>query len=224
MPATGLPGPTEAAPVVLVHGLWMHGLAMALLARRLRRRGFSPYLHSYPTVRNGLDANARLLAEAIARFAPGRALDLVGHSMGGLVILRLLQLAPSIPVRRAVLLGTPIRDSALARQLSRHAPLAALIGASMRDWLAQPVATAPPGVEFGLVAGCLSLGVARFTRCVPRPNDGVVAAEECVLQGARDRCVLPVSHSGMLLSGAVARATGDFLTHGCFSRPAESAP
>lgn len=225
----GRPAPTTAFPVVLVHGLWMHGLAMALLALRLRRRGFAPFLYSYPSVRGGLDCNATRLVDAIARHAPGREVDLVGHSLGGLVILHALAKGGRMQVRRVVLLGSPIRDSALARRLSRLAPAKALIGASMRDWLAHPLTVAPAGVEIGLVAGFRSLGAARFVGGVPRPNDGVVAAEECVLQGARDRCLLPVCHSGMLVSGAVAHATGNFLRHGRFGPPpltgrAESAP
>jgi hypothetical protein len=39
-----------------------------------------------------------------------------------------------------------------------------------------------------------------------------------LLEGARDRVVLPVSHTGMLFSAVVARAAGAFLGTGSFVR------
>ena len=51
---------------------------------------------------------------------------------------------------------------------------------------------------------------------LPRPNDGAVAVAETVVEGAADRIELPVSHTGMLLSPAVAREAGRFLARGRF--------
>jgi hypothetical protein len=43
--------------VVLVHGLYLSGWALTLLAWRLRRRGFATRLFSYRSVRDGFEHN-----------------------------------------------------------------------------------------------------------------------------------------------------------------------
>jgi hypothetical protein len=47
-------------------------------------------------------------------------------------------------------------------------------------------------------------------------NDGTVAVSETKLPGAKAHIVLPVSHTGMLLSARVAFETGQFLELGHF--------
>ena len=48
--------------VVLVHGLYMDGACMALLARRLSRQGHRTRLFTYPSLRQPLAASAPALA------------------------------------------------------------------------------------------------------------------------------------------------------------------
>ena len=76
--------------VILVHGLWMGGWAMQGLRLLLSRRGYAATAFDYRSVAQSLDEHARRLA---ARIAESRqpAVHLVGHSLGGLVILRCLR-------------------------------------------------------------------------------------------------------------------------------------
>ena len=53
------------------------------------------------------------------------------------------------------------------------------------------------------------------------PNDGTILIEETDFEGASDRVVLRVSHTGMLFSAGVARQAGAFLRTGRFSRDPE---
>ena len=48
------------------------------------------------------------------------------------------------------------------------------------------------------------------------PNDGTVSVEETRLPGAKQHIVMPVSHTGMLLSAPVAHEVGNFLANGHF--------
>jgi hypothetical protein len=54
---------------------------------------------------------------------------------------------------------------------------------------------------------------------LPRPSDGVVSVSETDVPGMVDRIVLHVSHSGMLVSSAVARQICAFLRDGAFAHP-----
>ena len=207
-------GGAVSPPVVLVHGLWMHGIAMAWLAARLRRRGFRTLAPSYPTVRRGLDDNADRLAETLAGFRQGGTAHLVGHSMGGLLILRMLERHPDLPVGRIVLLGSPVRGSSLAHILARNGVLRRIIGRSLADWQRAPRLQAPPNRSIAVIAGNSGLGTARCFRDVPRPNDGVVAVCETCFDDLPPPLVLPVNHSQMLVSRSVADRVAGFLAGG----------
>jgi len=49
------------------------------------------------------------------------------------------------------------------------------------------------------------------------PSDGTILVEETLLEGVTQRVVLPVSHTGMLLNGAVASTAAAFLKTGRFT-------
>lgn len=197
--------------VVLVHGLWMPALVMWPLQRRLERQGFAVTRFGYPSMRGRLEANARALARHVA--ALGRA-RLVGHSLGGLVVLAALPLLRG-SVDRALLMGSPTAACHCASFAQRTRVLRRLIGGSLPDWFAAPTAV-PAAVEVGVVAGSAPWGLGRLIPGLPRPNDGVVAVAETRLAAARDAICLPVSHSQMLLSARCAREAANFLRHGRF--------
>jgi pimeloyl-ACP methyl ester carboxylesterase len=208
--------PVDAGRVVLVHGLWMNGLVMLPLARRLERCGFQVTRHGYRSVSRGLRENARTLA-AVCRKARG-PMHLVGHSLGGLVIMTMLQEHPEIPVHRVVLIGSPYAGSAAAHGLARFTWSRGVLGHTIRDWLRRPRPRVPDGVELGVIAGDASFGLGRLFVNLPAPNDGVVMLDETRVPGAADSIVLHTSHSAMLVSQEVARAACTFLQNGSFKR------
>lgn len=207
----------DAETVVLVHGLWMHGIVFLPQRRLLRRHGFTVRWFSYPSVRRSLRQNARALARFIS--ATNRTtVHLVGHSLGGLVVLSMLAQYPDSRVRRAVLMGSPAAGCHCASVLAGTPGLSAIVGRSIKDWLALPPPELPASVEIGVLAGTRSLGLGRIIPGLPRPNDGVVCVEETRLPGMKDFITLPVSHSEMLVSRACADQVAAFLRTGSFSR------
>ena len=73
--------------VVLIHGLDDPGKVWMNLGPALARRNFSVWTMRYPNDQP-IDKSAELLSaelKKLARAAPGRAVALVAHSMGGLV-------------------------------------------------------------------------------------------------------------------------------------------
>lgn len=202
---------------MLVHGLWMHGLAFGLQRRRLLERGFDARSFSYPSVSGRLADNARALADFVATIeAP--VIHLVGHSLGGLVILCMLARHPDPRIRRVVLLGSPCGGSHCARVLQRVPLLRAIVGRSLRDWQDRPCLPPPPGVEIGVLAGGHGIGLGRLVPGLARPNDGVVTVAETQLDEACDALVLSLGHSQMLWSMACLAQLEAFLRMGRFSR------
>ena len=203
--------------VVLVHGLWMRGLAMELMRRRVARGGYRALAYSYPTIRRTLGENAERLARHLRELNASR-LHLVGHSLGGLIVLRAIETGTALPPGRVVLLGAPLAGSYAARRLQRLPGGRKVLGRSLAEWLGSPRQMPAPARETGVIAGSMSVGMGRIVAPgLPLPNDGAVSVEETRLPGMRDHIVLPVSHSGMLISRAVARQICAFLRDGAFT-------
>jgi len=200
--------------VILVHGLWYGRLGLTLLRRRLNRAGFDCHGFSYPTMRRPLAANARSLYEFARRFDDG-PLDFVGHSLGGLVILRMLDEFGGLPPGRVVLLGSPVRGSAVAGEAADLPLIRPLVGRA-KTALEYGFRAAPADRETGTVMGTGHVGVGRLFRNLKTPSDGVVAVEECRLQGVTDELILPVTHTGLVTSRQVAEAVARFLESGRF--------
>ena len=138
-------------------------------------------------------------------------------------MLRLLERAPELPVGRVVLAGTPYASSFAAARLQRLPGGRALLGRSVAEWLERARDRRPDGREIGVIAGSLSAGLGRLVaRGLPAPNDGAVTVEETRLPGMRDHIVLPVNHSGMLVSATVARQACEFIRCGAFRHEPET--
>lgn len=213
----------SSATVILIPGLWMPAAVLLPWQWRLQAAGHTVRRFAYPSWRNGLAANVEALARYLAD-TPGRPIHLVGHSLGGLLILSLLARGRDEALGRVVLLGSPALGSHAAARLGATAWGARLLGRSLADWLAElppnqpptlPPAL-PPGIEAGVIAGTRSLGLGRLLGGLPRPNDGAVAVAETRLPGAADFITLPVSHSGMLLAPTCAAQVNHFLAQGRF--------
>lgn len=203
--------------VVLVHGLWMPGLAMTPLAARLARAGLRCHVFRYAGRAHPLEAHA----ERLLRFARERAPDgahFVAHSLGGLVVLRALDTDRNIRVGRVVLLGTPAQGCFAGRRLARLGVGRWMLGASEPLWRERAVARCWARPEsLGVIAGTLPLGLGSVVAPLGGPADGVVRVAETDVPGMTERVVLTVNHSGLLVSARVAAQVLEFLREGRFA-------
>lgn len=215
--------PTSASPpgetIVLVHGLWMTGMESGLLRNRLQDEyGFATRQYSYHTVQIGLEDNMRLLHEFLAD-VPGETLHIVGHSLGGVLALNMLDRYPEARPGRVVCLGSPLRGSLTARAMAGLPFGEELLGATMREAVLSGGLTEYAGPrEVGVIAGTLSVGLGLVIENLPSPNDGTVAVTETQLPGIKDHIEVAVSHTGLLVSPLVASQAAYFLRHGEFAR------
>jgi len=209
--------------IVYVHGLWQRGAESIWLRRRLSQdvkaeaRAFS-----YPSVAADATTNARALATYLSAIHAD-TLHLVGHSLGGLLILKLFEADAQarLPPGRIVLLGSPLRGSRTAQKLARLPFGKTIMGRAVGEELLGPRGERRRwnrARELGVIAGDLGFGLGRLVGRLGGPSDGTILVEETELDGAADRLVLRVSHTGMLFSAAVAHAASAFLSTGRFSR------
>lgn len=118
----------EGRPILLVHGFMQARSNFILLGPRLAGYGLGPlYTINLRTMEGGLEHHAQALSvriDQIRKATGARQIDVVAHSMGGLVA-RLAESGRSEPrVRRLVTLGTPHHGTQVAH---------AAFGATARD-------------------------------------------------------------------------------------------
>ena len=200
--------------VVLAPGLWMPAAAMALLASRLARAGYAPRLFAYRG-RSPLEANASRFARFMREALDGRPAHFIGHSLGGVLVLAMLDKHPEIEAASAVLLGAPVRGCLAGRRLG-----AAQVGRWMMgacgEICDEREAHWRRKAPLGVVAGTLPLGLGRALGSLPGESDGVVRVEETGVEGMTERRLVPLGHSMLIVSGAVGNLIERFLSTGRF--------
>lgn len=200
--------------VVLVHGLWYGPVSMGLMALRLESMGLDCHRFGYPTLSKSVASNARALFN-FSRELDVDQLDFVGHSLGGLVILRMFDELTGLPPGRIVLLGSPVRGSDVASRLVELKVARPLIGQA-RTALERGFSHAPSGRDTGVIAGTRGVGLGRVLSNLDGPHDGTIRVAETRLDDATDTLQLPVSHTGLVLSREVSEAVARFLETGRF--------
>lgn len=199
--------------VVLLHGIWLRGFTLGLLARRLRAAGHEVSCYDYASVTRSPDEGLARVGEYVAALPPGRV-HMVGHSLGGLLALTLAERGLDRELGRIVCLGTPLRGSAVARVMAAWSPLRWTLGEA-GDLLCRGLPDRPRA-EVGVIAGRLPVGFGMLVPALTQPHDGTVSVNETHIEGLADHAVVDTTHSGLLLSDRVARMTAHFLAHGRF--------
>jgi pimeloyl-ACP methyl ester carboxylesterase len=199
--------------VVLVHGLWIPAVVMTPLAARLQAAGLRCHLFSYPSRERPLAVHA----ERLARFAQGIGQPhFVGHSLGGLVVLEALEQHRESKAGNVVLMGAPVQGNFAGRRLAQLGWGRWFLGASEPLWREGRSARWTRPEPLGVLAGTLPIGLGRLFGALPGANDGVVRVEETGLAGMRERVVLPLGHSAMLVSARAAAQVASCLKHAKF--------
>lgn len=203
--------------VVFVHGIWMTGLELLVLRRRVAACGYVVYPFHYPSLRCSPRQNAERLNAFLQRL-DHEVIHLVAHSLGGIVVLHLFDAFPDQKPGRVVMLGTPVRGSVVAERLARSRWTRPFLGRAIEQGLLGDAPRWNSPRELGMIAGTRGIGIGDVLLLgrLPRPNDGTVRLAATETSGLSDRLEVPHSHFGMLYARDVARAICSFLQTGRF--------
>jgi pimeloyl-ACP methyl ester carboxylesterase len=207
--------------VLLLHGIIQNRGFLWPLALYLRARGHRTLNFGYPSTRHPIEELARRIALRIgdehAR-APIERLDLVGHSMGGLIARRLLAHESIPPAGRLVQVGPPNRGSEVARRWRGCAIYRALYGTSAGWQLGEGpeeidrICGVPEEVEWGIV---MADAPPMIRAWLPAPNDGVVSHAE-MRMGSQQSTRAEGGHTLSLFFPETWRRIATFLETGRF--------
>lgn len=188
----------EAPPILIIHGFLGTRGSMYLLERRLVEDGFVVVSFNLGTLNvRDIRRSAFLIHRKIERIlaqTPSQRIDIIGHSMGGLIGLYYVKkLGGHARVRKLIMMGTPVRGTwaALAGVMTlglwSTSSWQLLPRSRFLDELAKgPI---PPGVEVHTIAAA---------------RDWVVPLATTRLTGANAMTV-PLGHSSLVVSEEVYR-------------------
>lgn len=212
---------TAVPALVLLHGLGRTRFSLWPVAREAQRHGYRVHNLGYPSRRAPIERLADDVGHRIRALAEERPIDVVTHSMGG-IVLRAAVASGALPaecVRRVVMLAPPNHGSQVADRLRDYlvyrlatGPAGQQIGTSDDS---VPRRLPPPPFELGIVAGRRSNN-RYFARVLGAEGDGKVTVESARLDGMRDLVVVDRSHTFIMWAPDVLAQTFAFLAHGRF--------
>ena len=188
----------ESPPVLIIHGFLGTRGSMYMLERRLVADGFVCVSFNLGTLNlRDIRRSAFLIHRKIERIlaqTPSQKIDIIGHSMGGLIGLYYVKkLGGHTRVRKLIMMGTPVRGTwaALAGVVTlglwSTSSWQLLPRSRFLDELAQgPI---PPGVEVSTIAAARDWVVPLATTRLPGTNAMTV----------------PLGHSSLVVSEEVYR-------------------
>ena len=199
---------------------------MRRLEKALRHAGFATLNLDYEARKKPLLALASDNHRPIASFTADQVgpLNFVAHSMGGL--LARVYIANYRPARlaRVVMLGTPNQGSELADLLKELWVYRAFYGPAGQQLATTPDATLrslpPLDYEVGIISGSGSFAPISSRFVLPRPNDGCVSVQSCMIDGMADHVTVGTWHNGLVRNSTAIRQTLAFLREGCFEKSA----
>lgn len=192
--------------VILVHGMGRTSVSMRPLAKALERHGYEVLNWGYSSLCCSISELSQRLQRDLRqhRGPPPRRIHFVGHSLGNIIIRRLLSLedAPG-PVGRVVMLAPPNQGAHAADRYARLLGWLLRPLPELRPDSASTVRTLPPlaGVSIGVIAG---------------KYDGKVSLAETHLAEESAHVVVPALHSFLMSRDDVQQLVIGFLRQGSF--------
>lgn len=194
-------GAGKGVPIIFVHGYMQNRIDFVPLARALARRGIGPsFGFNYPWW-GSVESNAARLEKFVARICEetGRSkVDLVCHSLGGLVALEMMRdeaKHEDLKVRRCVTIASPHAG------VMWRGPVIGVSGTSLRR--GSKLLELQAGVK--IAVPCLSVYSTHDNVVFPKESSMIAA------RGGRDVEVANLGHLAILFSPAVADHVATFL-------------
>ena len=199
---------------------------MNKLARAAESAGYTTVNLGYPSRTTTIEILANeAVPEGLKRCREARAatINLVTHSMGGILVRYYLEKNRVPELGRVVMLSPPnqgteaadaLRDDAFHRWW--NGPAGQQLGTGPDSIAAR---LGPVSYPVGIITGTEhAFFDAQRAKLIPGPNDGKVSVERAKVAGMTDFLALPASHTFIMNDdGAVSQAL-HFLQHGYFRR------
>lgn len=200
--------------VVLIHGLARTQASMRILSMRLGRAGFRTAFARYDSRRMRVDEAVDTVAKQIEKMERRGPLHLVGHSLGGVVALRVKHDRGDLNVHRVVQLGSPNLGSDAARTLSEMRLAREFFGPVLSELSGDLAQEDAPDPDVMAIAGASMPRWLSQHYGMRGYNDGLVSVRSAWGWAAGKRLRVESIHGWLPLSAEVAEDVVTFLKTG----------
>ncbi|HHY0480690.1 triacylglycerol lipase [Vibrio parahaemolyticus] len=203
--------------IIILHGLYMHGLVMQPLSQKLRKLGYETQVISYNTV--AIDESS-LFDSIDHSLNPLTANVLVGHSLGGLMIKRYLanRKPTTSLISHVVAIGSPLKGASIVGRI-QDLGLGAILGNSPHHGLNKHDDAWAFPQKLGSIAGTVPIGARPLLiRNDNTMSDGTVTVEETRLDGMQDHIEVKQTHTSLIYNTFVPQQIAHFIRTDYFRR------
>ncbi|EGQ8165954.1 triacylglycerol lipase [Vibrio parahaemolyticus] len=203
--------------IIILHGLYMHGLVMQPLSQKLRKLGYETQVISYNTV--AIDESS-LFDSIDHSLNPLTANVLVGHSLGGLMIKRYLanRKPTTSLISHVVAIGSPLKGASIVGRI-QDLRLGAILGNSPHHGLNKHDDAWAFPQKLGSIAGTVPIGARPLLiRNDNTMSDGTVTVEETRLDGMQDHIEVKQTHTSLIYNTFVPQQIDHFIRTDYFRR------
>lgn len=208
--------------VILLHGLARTADSMHKLEARLTNENYWVANINYPSRKYPIETLSKLAVEqgiTACRQQNSTKINLVTHSLGGILVRMYFQQHKPDDIGRIVMLGPPNQGSEVVDNLKNtpgfkllNGPAGMQLGTSPTDI---PKSLGSVNFELGVIAGTHSINLILST-FLPNPDDGKVSVESTKVAGMNDFVTVPAPHPFLMTNEIVIEQTLYFLKHGKF--------
>lgn len=220
--------PLSGMAVIFVHGMGRSSKSWPTLAKRAEKAGYLVVAFDYPSTRCSITESAEYLAKVIDSLEGIDHIDIVAHSMGGLVSRAYLAKHDDSRLHRLVMLGVPNLGAEMADKVVALPLYQWICGPGGCELVTDPeglIASLPtPEFEFAIVAGGKGT-LTGYNPLIPGDDDGTVTVASTRLPGASDFILVEGGmHSFLMFDERVVDATMRFLETGGLRAEGEKRP
>ena len=196
--------------------------SMKPIGERLRSEGYTVINHDYPSRDDRIEEIVSSSIEPLMdrkEVTDAEHVHFVTHSMGGILVRRLMQTRRPPNLGRVVMLGPPNHGSDVVDEIG-HWSLFSWINGPAGQQLGTganglPETLGPVDYPVGVIAGDRSINWIN-SAMITGPDDGKVSVESSKLDGMTDHIVVHRTHPMMMRSGEVIDLVVQFLQNGSF--------
>ncbi|EHG1330005.1 triacylglycerol lipase [Vibrio vulnificus] len=206
---------SKAMKIIILHGLYMHGLVMQPLSLRLKKLGYQTQTLTYNTVNIDEEKVFQSMDKALSTTTEN---VLVGHSLGGLMIKHYLaSRRPALQqISHVVSIGSPLKGASIVTKI-QELGLGAMLGNSPKHGLNMHEDIWDFPQKLGSIAGTIPLGARPFLLMDTQTmSDGTVTVEETKISGMTDHVLTKNSHTSMIYSRYIPDQIDHFILHSHF--------
>ena len=205
--------PEDQSCVVLVHGLGRSGSSFWLLEDMLPAAGYMVVVADYPSTELTIEAAIDHVGSSVAECGE-KQVNIITHSIGGIVVRAWLTLNRPENLRRVVMLAPPNAGSAIVDRFGSLDTFKKLTGPAGPELASGsgglPNKMGPVDFELGVIAGDKSMNPL-FSILIGGPDDGTVSVETTKIEGMADHITLPSSHTFLMNNPLVIAQTVIFV-------------